>query len=358
MRIRWRNFELPSKVQPDTETLTTSTAVSSIEPFERGFGTRSATACGACCSPRSRAPPSPRCGSRAPSTSSRRSRACYEDVTDIILNIKSLRIRYDGDAPRSPAASRKSGKGAVTGADVECDRGTRGRQPGPRTSARSRWTARSTSSSRSRKGRGYVPAEDNRREDQRARHDPGRRDLLARAPRAVLDRGHARRQVHELRPARARDLDRRHRHARAGAGRGRQDLPQAPEPVRALRPEPGRALRSTGIPRARSTTRRTARTSELPAILDRPIADLELSVRARNCLDSANLQTLARPRLMSETEVMNLKNLGQDQPDRDQDQAGRARAVPRHDRRTTRRTPCDTATQATSSADDAATGSR
>ncbi len=49
---------------------------------------------------------------------------------------------------------------------------------------------------------------------------------------------------------------------------------------------------------------------EFQRILDRPIADLELSVRARNCLDSANL-TLMRDLVgMSENEVMKLKNLG------------------------------------------------
>jgi DNA-directed RNA polymerase subunit alpha len=49
---------------------------------------------------------------------------------------------------------------------------------------------------------------------------------------------------------------------------------------------------------------------ELKRLLDRPIADLELSVRARNCLDSANLQTLRDLIIMSESEVMKLKNLG------------------------------------------------
>ena len=44
--------------------------------------------------------------------------------------------------------------------------------------------------------------------------------------------------------------------------------------------------------------------------LARPIADLELSVRARNCLDSANLTTLYDLVTMSESEVMKLKNLG------------------------------------------------
>ena len=49
---------------------------------------------------------------------------------------------------------------------------------------------------------------------------------------------------------------------------------------------------------------------EVAKKLDRPIADLELSVRARNCLDSANLTTLRDLVSMTESEVMKLKNLG------------------------------------------------
>ena len=45
-------------------------------------------------------------------------------------------------------------------------------------------------------------------------------------------------------------------------------------------------------------------------ITNRPIAELELSVRARNCLDGANIQTLRDLVSLSENEVMNLKNLG------------------------------------------------
>jgi DNA-directed RNA polymerase subunit alpha len=50
--------------------------------------------------------------------------------------------------------------------------------------------------------------------------------------------------------------------------------------------------------------------SRVMEMLGRPIAELELSVRARNCLDSANLTTLRDLVTMSESEVINLKNLG------------------------------------------------
>jgi DNA-directed RNA polymerase subunit alpha len=49
---------------------------------------------------------------------------------------------------------------------------------------------------------------------------------------------------------------------------------------------------------------------EMRRLLDRPLSDLELSVRARNCLDSASLATLRDLVTLSEPEVMKLKNLG------------------------------------------------
>lgn len=38
MHIRWRGMELPSTVEVDRETLTTTYGKFSSEPFERGFG--------------------------------------------------------------------------------------------------------------------------------------------------------------------------------------------------------------------------------------------------------------------------------------------------------------------------------
>ena len=119
MRIRWRNFELPSRVQPDEQTLTTEYGRFSIEPFERGFGHTIGN------------------GLRRVLISSIEGAAVtavriegashefdslegvYEDVAEIVLNIKRLRVQYDGDEPLI-CRIQKSGEGLVTGADVEC----------------------------------------------------------------------------------------------------------------------------------------------------------------------------------------------------------------------------------------------
>jgi DNA-directed RNA polymerase subunit alpha len=55
---------------------------------------------------------------------------------------------------------------------------------------------------------------------------------------------------------------------------------------------------------------RNREVSQMSQVLGLPISDLELSVRARNCLDGANIRTLRDLVVMTETEVMSLKNLG------------------------------------------------
>src|SRR5262249_47290991 len=115
MRIRWRNFELPSRVQPDAESLTPTYGRFIIEPFERGFGHTIGN------------------GLRRVLLSSIEGTAVatvkieganhefdslegiYEDVTDIILNLKRLRVQFEGQNEIN-CRIRKSGKGAVTGA--------------------------------------------------------------------------------------------------------------------------------------------------------------------------------------------------------------------------------------------------
>ena len=44
--------------------------------------------------------------------------------------------------------------------------------------------------------------------------------------------------------------------------------------------------------------------------VDRPIEDLDLSVRAKNCLDAISLQTIGDLAKMTESELLKLRNFG------------------------------------------------
>jgi DNA-directed RNA polymerase subunit alpha len=116
MRIRWRNLELPTRVVVDRATLTDTYGSFTIEPFERGFGHTIGN------------------GLRRVLLSSIEGTAAtwltlksalhefqpvdgvVEDVTDIVLAIKKLKVRLNGAGP-ALLRIRKNEKGPVTAAD-------------------------------------------------------------------------------------------------------------------------------------------------------------------------------------------------------------------------------------------------
>jgi DNA-directed RNA polymerase subunit alpha len=118
--MRWRGLELPTKVEADHAVHSSTYGKFIVEPFERGFGTTVGNSL-------RRILLSSLEGAAAVSV--RISGAEHEfaqlpgvveDVTDIILNVKSLIISLEGDEPRKLSV-RKQGPGTVTGADLQGD---------------------------------------------------------------------------------------------------------------------------------------------------------------------------------------------------------------------------------------------
>jgi DNA-directed RNA polymerase subunit alpha len=62
---------------------------------------------------------------------------------------------------------------------------------------------------------------------------------------------------------------------------------------------------------ARRKALQTVTAQGAPEILDKPVAELELSVRARKCLQRLNVQTLGDLASRTEAELMGTKNFGQ-----------------------------------------------
>jgi len=122
MRIRWREFELPNRVSMEKETHTDFYGKFIAEPFERGFGITVGN------------------GLRRILLSSIEGSAVtsakiegvehefstipnvVEDTIDIILNIKDLVVQLHTDNPRKIRIETKK-KGAVTAADIITDDG-------------------------------------------------------------------------------------------------------------------------------------------------------------------------------------------------------------------------------------------
>ncbi|HHK43035.1 MAG TPA: DNA-directed RNA polymerase subunit alpha [Planctomycetaceae bacterium] len=307
MRIRWRNFELPSSVEADQESLTGEYGRFVVEPFERGFGHTIGN------------------GLRRVLLSSIEGAAVttvkiegadhefaslegvVEDVTDIILNIKRLRIRHHG-IDKITCTIRKSGKGNVTGADVICE--------GDAEVINKDLQIATLSLDRDFnvdmtvcKGRGYIPAEENASEGQelgvipvdsiyspvhRVRYavEATRVGKFTNYDRLVVDVWTDGTIAPETALVEAAKIYRKHLNPFVLFGDSKdQDL-------------------VVGGPMHSQYHTESAQDAQTDSRLDVPISDLELSVRARNCLDGANIRTLRDLVRMPEAEVMNLKNLG------------------------------------------------
>lgn len=120
MHIRWRGFELPSAVTCDAAVLTPTYGKFVAEPFERGFGVTVGNSL-------RRVLLSSLEGSAITQIKVRHAQhefttipGVLEDVTDIVLNVKSLVVKNHSDSTRVVTVERNT-SGVITGADVQTD---------------------------------------------------------------------------------------------------------------------------------------------------------------------------------------------------------------------------------------------
>jgi DNA-directed RNA polymerase subunit alpha len=120
MRIKWRGLELPSQIVCERETLTPTYGKFIVQPFERGFGITIGNSL-------RRVLLSSLEGSAV--TQVKINGALHEftslpgvveDVTDIILNVKSLVVRNYSPEPKTIRVEKNT-RGVVTGADIQTD---------------------------------------------------------------------------------------------------------------------------------------------------------------------------------------------------------------------------------------------
>jgi len=123
MRVRWRGLELPNRVQSDRQTLTETHGKFSVEPFERGFGMTVGNSL-------RRILLSSLEGSAVTGVKIQGVQheittipGVVEDVIDIILNIKSLVVRNLSDQPKLIRIDLhgSNGKREVLASDIQHD---------------------------------------------------------------------------------------------------------------------------------------------------------------------------------------------------------------------------------------------
>jgi DNA-directed RNA polymerase subunit alpha len=120
MHIRWRGLELPSVVECDTETLSATYGKFIAEPFEHGFGNTIGNSL-------RRVLLSSLEGSAVTQIKIRGAQhefttipGVVEDITDVVLNVKSLVVKNHSDSTRVITVERSSA-GPLTGADISTD---------------------------------------------------------------------------------------------------------------------------------------------------------------------------------------------------------------------------------------------
>jgi DNA-directed RNA polymerase subunit alpha len=120
MRIRWRNLELPSRVGPQLDTLTPTYGAFIAEPFERGFGHTIANSLRRILLSSLEGSAVTRVKIAGVQHEFTTIPGVVEDVTDICLNLKSLVVKNHSSTSKV-LRIEKHERGVVTGADVITD---------------------------------------------------------------------------------------------------------------------------------------------------------------------------------------------------------------------------------------------
>ncbi len=128
MRIRWRGLELPSRVHAERGTLTDTYGKFFAEPFERGFGMTVGNSLRRILLSSLEGSAVTRVKIQGVQHEITTIPGVVEDVTDIILNIKSLVVKNLTDQPKAIRIERHEA-GVVRGVDVSTTRRSRSSTP-------------------------------------------------------------------------------------------------------------------------------------------------------------------------------------------------------------------------------------
>ena len=305
MRIRWRGLELPTRVEPDTAVSSNTFGKFIVEPFERGFGTTVGNSLRRILlsSLEGAAPVSVKIAGVDHEFA--QIEGVMEDVTDIILNLKGLIISMEGDNPK-PLRVVKKGPGTVTGADLQGDAAITVHN-------KDKVIATLTNDNtfdmelEIHKGRGFVTALENTPEEQiigtipidsiyspvtrvRYKTEDTRVGQKTNYDRLIIEIWTNGTINPELALVEAAKILRKHLNAFI------QHF------------EPGELMDAEMLDNDEVAT--PAMSEELQTKLNQPIATMDLSVRASNCLESAKIHTVGELVKLTEGDLLKVRSFG------------------------------------------------
>ncbi len=310
MRVTWRGLELPTRVERDKMISSDRYGRFFIEPFERGFGTTIGNSLRRILlsSLEGSAVTSVKMAGVSHEFSS--IKGVTEDVTDIVLNVKSLIIRLHDQGPKTMRVS-VSRVGTVTAADIVAD-------PAIEIINRDLVLATLTEAVNFEmemvveSGRGYVPAAERIATGDRFDQEIGR--IMLDAVYSPVTR--VRYVTEDTRVGQRTNYDRLILEIWTnGTVAPEMALVEAAKILRKhVNPfvqyfELGDET-VTSSAAVESQMQEKAVDEELIQKLNMPIQELELSVRASNCLDSAKIETVGQLVKMTDADLLKIRSFG------------------------------------------------
>jgi len=309
MRVTWRGLELPTRVERDTTVSSDRYGRFFIEPFERGFGTTIGNSL-------RRVLLSSLEGSAVTSIKVAGSdheftsmEGVMEDVTEIVLNVKSLVLRLQSEGPKTMKVSAKKA-GVVTAADIVAD---------PAIEVINKDTVLATLTEDINfememvveNGRGYMPASERIAAADRFEQELGK--ILIDAVYSPVTR--VRYTTEDTRVGQRTNYDRLILEIWTnGTVTPEMALVEAAKILRKhINPfiqyfELGEETIAEEI--AVEEVSEEAVDEELLKKLDIPLRELELSVRAGNCLESVKVETVGQLVEMTEADLLKIRSFG------------------------------------------------
>src|SRR4051812_46775889 len=120
MRVKWRGLELPNRLSSDRDTLTDTYGKFYAEPFERGFGMTVGNSLRRIMLSSLEGSAVTRVKIQGVQHEISTIPGVVEDVTDIILNIKSLVVKNSSDQPQTITIHTEE-RGVVKGKDIKAN---------------------------------------------------------------------------------------------------------------------------------------------------------------------------------------------------------------------------------------------
>ncbi len=303
LRARWRGLELPARVNADPKFLGNSFARFTIEPFERGFGTTVGNSLRRILLSSLEGASVSAIKIKGIEHEFSSIPGAMEDVTDVVLNIKNLIVRYEGEEPITMRLAAQ-GPGEVTADLIEADTSVTIMNPDlviATLTSEVPFEMELTVS----KGRGYVPASEqyDLNEDQEVGLIPI--DAIYSPVQRV------RYKIEETRVGQKTNYDKLILEIWTN-GTITPEMAMV-EAAKILRKHlnPFVQYFELGEDRVSEEAAAAAGVDEgLIRKLDMSIADLDLSVRASNCLESAKIDTVAQLVTFTEPELLKLRAFG------------------------------------------------